>query len=521
MYSIYQFDKKSRELIKIPATPENIKEVILPPPGVVGFSNLFEHPPTKGYSVIPTQPTSNVTLHRLLSELLGLRMAFPLQGNIIYAEKDTSEVEAFLNYLCQTGIIQNRASSLSLKVKDPLDIEAIAATVKAANLRIHPYQHRRPLIELFDRFGVLSTVPGGFDLYERLGNKATFHTYLMDHGEESLCAPMRMIIHQGTQTESWVEEIRNIMEYSEGYPEALVSRLYIEKGEQILLEETSKTPWIQTMVLQDARGAGGMGTMVVSRNTCKTKWLVVPSDGGVQVTLHSFEDLISRISNLVEESTITATPYLITEVINDQEQSFSFCLTWQDDHVVIAGPHWQRLIDKSFDGFYYNGPSSEVSHVVIAKNFTLRFGLHLLKRGFSASFPVRAGIDFFYAILPNGERRLIAQDPNMRDTATVGLPMAALMRYGSELLNGDLVLSQSDHVAIPQHEKYLQLQGVLDRLRYCGVPLFGVGETATGIILQSIPKSHGKLIRLLVGYFAKNQADRSQLERDFARAFAE
>lgn len=95
------------------------------------------------------------------------------------------------------------------------------------------------------------------------------------------------------------------------------------------------------------------------------------------------------------------------------------------------------------------------------------------------------------------------------------------MRYGSELLNGDLVLSQSDHVAIPQHKKYLQLQGVLDRLRYCGVPLFGVGGTATGIILQSIPKSHGKLIRLLVGYFAKNQADRSQLERDFARAFTE
>jgi hypothetical protein len=449
-------------------------------------------------------------------------MAFPYQGSIIYSIEDSSEVRMFLQYLRQTGIIQT-SSSVGFPVRDTLDIEAVIASVKDANLIIHPYQHRRELQNLFDESGVPSTVPEeGFELYEKLGDKGVFHTYLMENGRQDLCAPMRMIISQGAQLSSWVEQFKRVIEYSESYKKPLVSRLYIQSGNQVLLEETSQTPWIQTMVVQETRGGGGMGTLVISRNEAKTKWLVVPSDGGVSSVLNSEEELIYLIEELVKTTTITVTPYFPTDVVDGQEQSFSFCITWRDDKFVIAGPHWQRLVNKAFDGFYYDGPCEEFCHVALAKEFTCRFALHLLRKGLLARFPLRAGIDFFIAILPSGERMLIAQDPNMRDTATAGLPLVTLSNNGLELLRGNLVLSQSDHSSIPANEDYNTIAGVIDRLKSRGVPLFGA-QNGTGVVLESIPKSEGNgpEVRLLVGFVASSKSERAELEEAFVSAFAE
>lgn len=524
MYSIFQLVGDGQETLEeLTPNPENVRSVILPPAGVVGLSNLFERG-NSGYSVVPTQPSSNRSRHNFLSGLLGLRMALPLQGNIIYLKQDSAEVRNFFQYLRQTGLIRRTPSVVGLPVEDTLDIQGVIAAVKKANLVIHPYQHRRALQELCTRMGVGTTAPvNGFSLYEELGDKGNFHSYLMQNGREDICAPLRKIISQGAGSDTWNEGIQAIIRYSELYAEPLVSRLYIVKDNDVLLEQSTQTPWLQTMVLQDTRGCGGMGTIVISRNQAKTKWLKIPSDGGPFVVLNSYEELISLIEEFVKTSTITATPYLITEVVDGQEQSFSFCITWRGDRFVIAGPHWQRLVNKAFDGFYYNGPSNDCTHVAVAREFAIRFAVHLLRKGLWAQAPLRAGIDFFSAILPNGERMLIAQDPNMRDTATVGLPLVTLVNHGLELLSGQLVLSQSDHNAIAAHGDCRTLRGAISRLKSRNVPLFGSGNK-TGVVLESTPKmeeddSHNA--RLLVGFVAPTVSERRKLESAFGNAFAE
>lgn len=523
MYSIFQCVGNGQgNLQELPATTENVGNVILPTPDVVGLSNLFERG-NSGYSVVATQPSSNKKRHYFLSGLLGLRMALPLQGNLIYSRQDSSEVRNFFQYLHQMELIQT-SLSVGVPVEDPLDIEAVIAAVKEANLMIHPYQHRKALQDLCVRMGVRTTAPvEGFSLYEELGDKGIFHSYLIQNGREDICAPMRTIIPQGAKSEIWSERIQAIIRYSESYTEPLVSRLYILTGNEVLLDPNTQTPWLQTMVLQDTRGGGGMGTLVISRNKAKTKWLVIPSDGGVSRILHSYEELISLIEEFVKTGAITATPFLITEVIDGQEQSFSFCITWRGDRFVVAGPHWQRLVNKAFDGFYYNGPCNEYAYVSVAKEFAVRFARHLLGKGLFAQAPLRAGIDFFTAILPSGERMLIAQDPNMRDTATVGLPLVTLVTNGSELLSGQLVLSQSDHNAIPAHRDCRTLMGAINRLKSHGVPLFGA-QNKTGVVLESTPKmeeSDSSDIRLLVGFVASTVSQRSELEAAFVNAFAE
>ena len=118
---------------------------------------------------------------------------------------------------------------------------------------------------------------------------------------------------------------------------------------------------------------------------------------------------------------------------------------------------------------------------------------------------------------------LIAQDPNMRDTATVGLPLVTLVNHGLELLSGQLVLSQSDHNAIAAHGDCRTHMGAISRLMRRGVPLFGSGNK-TGVVLESTPKMeepNSPNARLLVGFVASTVSGRKKLESAFVNAFAE
>jgi hypothetical protein len=516
LYSLFVVEKNCAK--ELNAYHFEVSRVVKSSEGLVGFSNLFENSSLSEdnkLSLIPTRKGICIdkSEQRALNDILSVRMLLT-NGSLLVSKEKQNEVKELVSYF---------AANQLLPVDDPkvypienlLDYSRVAQDLAHLDYtRVHPYQHLSGLINLFKNQGIKTTAPEkGLQLYESLGNKAVFHRFLQKNGFSSFIPPTRFVIAKGSRRNVWGDVFLQCVHYSQLYDGKFLDKVTFENERGV---------WRQVVILQDAYGGGGIGTIRISFQ--KEKWLVQTSRMA-DIYLDVLDDLLDWISVIACEQELTVTPFLVTWEENGQEQSFSFCITIKRNKFVVAGPQFQRLLKtKAFNGFVYDGSSSFHLFVEAAKYLVVRMATYLITEGLQANYPLRAGWDFFVAVLPDGSLQLIAQDPNMRDTATATLPYVVLVAgHGEELQNGNIVLSQADHVELPFKEDWLNIAGVIRQLKQKEVPLFS-NANITGVVLQSLPNliinaMGEKCISILVGFVATTITKRNELEKMFENAF--